>query len=96
MKQILIVALAFYRYWLSPALHSVFPGGCCYQPTCSEYALEAIQLHGAGKGSWLAFRRLLRCHPLRRGGFDPVPLPAAPDFRPDQVRAAVTASDPVP
>ena len=75
MKSALLAILGFYRYWLSPAFHSLFPSGCRYRPTCSEYATEAIAMHGAGKGSWLAVRRLLRCHPLARGGFDPVPLP---------------------
>jgi len=78
MKRILLALLGFYSYWLSPALHSVFPMQCRYQPTCSRYAVEAIQLHGAARGSLLALRRLLRCHPFtRRGGFDPVPN--APD-----------------
>ncbi len=69
--------IAFYQRWLSPALHTVFPGGCRFHPTCSQYALEAIEIHGSARGSWLALRRLLRCHPFARGGFDPVPLPAS-------------------
>jgi len=74
MKRLLLRFLEFYRYWLSPALHSLFPSGCRFQPTCSQYASEAIALHGAGRGSWLALRRLLRCHPFGGSGFDPVPL----------------------
>lgn len=75
MRKALLLLLAFYRRWISPALHAVFPGGCRFHPTCSEYAFEAIQLYGAGRGAWLALRRLARCHPFARGGFDPVPLP---------------------
>lgn len=51
---------------------------CRYFPTCSEYAVEAIELHGVGRGAWLATRRLLRCHPFGSFGFDPVPEPAGP------------------
>ena len=70
--------LGFYQRWLSPALHTLFPGGCRFHPTCSQYAVEAIAIHGAARGSWLGMRRLLRCHPFARGGFDPVPLPSSP------------------
>jgi putative membrane protein insertion efficiency factor len=74
MSRLLLLLLAFYRRWLSPALHTLSPaGGCKFRPTCSEYATEAILLHGAWRGLWLALRRLLRCHPFTRGGFDPVP-----------------------
>jgi putative membrane protein insertion efficiency factor len=52
------------------------PSPCRYQPTCSGYAIEALELHGARRGSWLALRRLLRCHPWGGHGWDPVPLPA--------------------
>jgi len=75
MKRLLLQLLAFYRYWLSPAIHSLFPSGCRYQPTCSQYASEAIAMHGVTRGCFMALRRLLRCHPFARGGFDPVPLP---------------------
>jgi hypothetical protein len=51
------------------------PASCRFTPTCSAYAIEALRSHGAGRGSWLAFRRLLRCHPWGGEGFDPVPLP---------------------
>jgi putative membrane protein insertion efficiency factor len=72
-------ALAFlirlYRCVLSPAKVAVFGplGRCRYEPTCSAYALEAVQLHGAGHGGWLALRRLARCHPWSACGCDPVP-----------------------
>jgi putative membrane protein insertion efficiency factor len=64
-----------YRRWISPLLHSIsgVSGACRFQPTCSEYAVLAVAQHGMFYGSALAFRRLLRCSPLSRGGFDPVP-----------------------
>ena len=58
-----------YKRYISPLL----PDACIYSPTCSEYALEAINKYGAAKGSWLALRRILRCHPFHKGGYDPVP-----------------------
>ena len=54
-------------------LSSVTPASCRYLPTCSEYAREALQTHGPGKGAWLALRRLARCHPWGGSGYDPVP-----------------------
>ncbi len=69
MKALLLGAIRLYQRYVSPAL----PPACRYQPTCSRYAYEAIERHGAVRGSWLAARRLLRCHPLRAGGYDPVP-----------------------
>jgi putative membrane protein insertion efficiency factor len=74
MKRLLLAMLALYRYWVSPAIHTLFPASCKYHPTCSRYASEAIEIHGALRGSWMAMRRLMRCHPFSRGGFDPVPL----------------------
>jgi len=76
MTRILLALLGFYRRWLSPAMHSLSPGGCRFQPTCSEYAAVAIATHGPLRGSALALGRLLRCHPFSRGGLDQVP-PAA-------------------
>ncbi len=58
-----------YRLLISPAL----PSACRFEPTCSAYALEAIEKWGLRRGAWLSLRRLLRCHPLGRGGYDPVP-----------------------
>lgn len=69
MKAALVGLLKGYKRWVSPML----PVACRYVPTCSEYAIEAIQVHGAGRGSALALGRLLRCHPFVRGGYDPVP-----------------------
>ncbi len=73
MTRILLAMIEFYRRWLSPALHSLGPGGCRYLPTCSEYAAVAIATHGPLRGVGLAVWRLLRCHPFSRGGLDPVP-----------------------
>ncbi len=69
MKGVLLSMIRFYRLFISPLK---FP--CCrFIPTCSEYALEAIQKYGAIKGSWLAVKRILKCHPFHKGGYDPVP-----------------------
>lgn len=73
MTRILLAILAFYQRWLSPALHTIGVGGCRYQPTCSEYAVRAIAMHGPLRGSALALWRLLRCNPFTRGGLDHVP-----------------------
>ena len=77
MTRLLLAALAFYKRWLSPAVHALGVGGCKFQPTCSDYAATAIALHGPLRGSALALGRLLRCHPFSRGGLDQVPLPVA-------------------
>ena len=69
MKKLLIWLVMFYRRNISPRRKP-----CCrYIPTCSQYALEAIEKYGALKGGWLAFRRILRCNPFHKGGYDPVP-----------------------
>lgn len=70
-RLLLILPIRFYRYVISPWLGP----NCRYLPTCSAYAIEAIERHGALKGSWLAMRRLARCHPLGGHGYDPVPDP---------------------
>jgi hypothetical protein len=64
-----IALLRFYKYAISPMLGR----NCRFDPTCSEYAIEALQRHGAFKGLWLATRRVGRCHPWQPGGYDPVP-----------------------
>ncbi len=71
MKRILLAMLRFYKRSISPLL----PPACKYTPTCSEYAMEAIEVHGAFKGTLLAIWRVLRCNPFSRGGYDPVPKP---------------------
>jgi putative membrane protein insertion efficiency factor len=75
-KRVLIALVRVYRYALSPWLGS----RCRFHPSCSMYAEEAVTVHGALKGSLLALRRLLRCHPWHPGGYDPVPprTPSAP------------------
>jgi uncharacterized protein len=67
--------LSVYKRGVSPLVHAIagLTGACRFQPTCSEYAALAVSVHGPVRGSWLALGRLLRCHPLCRGGFDPVP-----------------------
>lgn len=69
MRKLLIYFLRFYQLALSPYLGS----SCRYSPTCSQYALEALDKYGAARGSWLAVKRVLRCHPWHVGGYDPVP-----------------------
>jgi len=71
----LIALLRGYKRWLSPLLGP----RCRFVPSCSEYAMQAVALHGAGRGGWLALRRIARCHPLHPGGHDPVPGTGAPD-----------------
>jgi putative membrane protein insertion efficiency factor len=73
MTRILLAILALYKRWLSPAIHALKSGGCRYVPSCSEYAAEAIAIHGPLRGTGLAIWRLLRCHPFARGGLDQVP-----------------------
>ena len=68
-KRVLIFGVRAYQVGLSPLL----PASCRYYPSCSAYAIEALDRHGAVRGTWLALRRLMRCHPFRPGGYDPVP-----------------------
>ncbi|WP_202081569.1 membrane protein insertion efficiency factor YidD [Caldalkalibacillus salinus] len=69
MRRILIGLILFYQKYISP----LTPPTCRFAPTCSHYAYEAITKHGAAKGGYLAIKRILKCHPFHRGGFDPVP-----------------------
>jgi putative membrane protein insertion efficiency factor len=82
-------AIRLYRWVLSPAKTVLFGplGRCRFEPTCSAYALAAVEIHGAGRGGWLALRRLARCHPWGACGCDPVP---------PLVRWGETPSSPIP
>jgi putative membrane protein insertion efficiency factor len=73
MRKFLIAFIRFYRYLISPFMAN----HCRYHPSCSHYAIEAIEKHGAIKGCWLSVKRLLRCHPFHPGGYDPVPDPCS-------------------
>jgi len=70
-RWVLIALLRAYRVTISPLYGQV----CRYHPSCSAYALDAVSTHGSLRGTWLAARRLLRCHPWAAGGYDPVPPP---------------------
>ncbi len=72
-RSIVIGCLRFYKKSISPLL----PPACRFEPTCSVYAVEAVETYGVLRGGWLAVCRLFRCHPFTRGGFDPVPAPNA-------------------
>ena len=69
MKALLLLLIRGYQYALRPMLGA----NCRFHPSCSEYAREALERYGALKGTWLALRRIARCHPYHSGGFDPVP-----------------------
>ena len=69
MKTLLVLFVRIYQYTLRPLLGA----HCRFYPSCSEYACDAIERHGAARGSWIALRRLSRCHPYHPGGYDPVP-----------------------
>lgn len=70
MKRLLIGMIRIYQIFISP----LKPPTCRFYPSCSQYALEALRLHGALKGGWLALRRMSKCHPFHDGGVDPVPV----------------------
>jgi putative membrane protein insertion efficiency factor len=83
-KPLVRFLFGFYKRILSPVFHTFSPTQCKYLPTCSEYAYIALVRFGAVRGSWLALRRVGRCHPFAKGGLDPVPdLPA---IRPEPSR----------
>ncbi|MBZ4652975.1 MAG: hypothetical protein JG781_313 [Peptococcaceae bacterium] len=68
MKEILLIMIRFYQRFFSPLKGA----SCRFYPTCSQYALEAVSRYGPWKGSWLALKRILKCHPFHPGGYDPV------------------------
>ncbi|OYN90289.1 membrane protein insertion efficiency factor YidD [Parenemella sanctibonifatiensis] len=81
MKHLLIWFIKFYRATISPWYGQV----CRYYPSCSAYGLEAVQVHGAAKGSWLIVKRITSCHPWQPGGYDPVPgTPAWQEWQREQ------------
>ena len=69
MRRLAMVSVTLYQRAISPHL----PSACRYIPTCSDYSYQAMESHGVLKGSWLTLKRLARCHPLGRRGYDPVP-----------------------
>ncbi|MFT4705490.1 MAG: putative membrane protein insertion efficiency factor [Bradymonadia bacterium] len=69
MKRLVIATIVLYQRAVSPLL----PPACRFTPTCSQYAAEAVERHGAIRGTWLATKRIARCHPFHEGGYDPVP-----------------------
>lgn len=68
MKTLCILLIRFYQLFISP----LFPPTCRFYPTCSQYAIEAIQKKGVLRGVWLAIKRIVKCHPFHPGGYDPV------------------------
>jgi putative membrane protein insertion efficiency factor len=67
--RVAVLMIRGYQVTLSPLL----PSACRYQPTCSAYTIEAVERYGAMRGGWMGMKRILRCHPFARGGYDPVP-----------------------
>ena len=87
MKSLALWIMRMYKRWLTPML----PASCRYVPTCSEYAMEAVDKFGAFRGGFLAIGRLLRCHPFVKGGYDPVPSDRNPEHR--HHNAVLTTND---
>ncbi len=75
MKTLVCLLIRFYQIVISPPLHFITgpASGCRYEPTCSQYALEAVHHYGAIRGGWMGLKRILRCHPWGGSGYDPVP-----------------------
>lgn len=69
MRKVALLLIRFYQRYISPVL----PSACIYEPTCSRYTYEAIERYGVIRGSWLGAKRIARCHPFAKGGYDPVP-----------------------
>ena len=69
MRRLVILSLGGYKRFISPLL----PSACRFHPTCSEYMREAVEIHGVARGVWLGLKRLVRCQPFCKGGYDPVP-----------------------
>jgi putative membrane protein insertion efficiency factor len=88
MKRFFLVLIDIYGRWISPAL----PGSCRFLPTCSSYASQAIEIHGVFKGTLVAVRRILRCHPLGGSGYDPVPAITAGGGRAGQALGRVLSN----
>jgi len=77
--RLLMSSITVYQKVLSPAMG----GNCRYYPSCSHYGYDAIRLHGAGRGSWMAVKRIGRCQPFHEGGYDPVPEPSDQEHEQD-------------
>ena len=90
LRRALLGAVRFYSHAISPAL----PARCRFYPTCSAYAAEAIERHGAGRGTWLALRRLAKCAPWHPGGVDLVPPARSGTSGPDRASSTATPDDP--
>ena len=73
MSKVMIGLVRFYQVAISPVLIAIAGPSCRFTPSCSQYAIEALRKYGALKGSWFAVRRVVRCQPLSKGGYDPVP-----------------------
>jgi putative membrane protein insertion efficiency factor len=86
--RLLIAGISAYKKWLSPLLGP----RCRFAPSCSSYAAEAIATHGAARGSWLAVRRIARCHPFNPGGHDPVPPARSTSATMDEMTTALRST----